>query len=178
MRQTITVLTVLLFLPGLVVASQDAIQLTPVPPKPTCTPVLPNGACANLWRNYNRALTQRQREELQIYVNRRKELSSAATAPLQQQIADLNKLVVDQQSQIGKLQDQMQADTTAALQAAAQAKEADTAAALQEKAAFHKQGLSQGLAAGAGAMLLLFALIKLAWPFTVNRKSSTATAPV
>jgi flagellar biosynthesis chaperone FliJ len=42
-------------------------------------------------------------------VNRQKELASQqATAPLQQQIADLNKLISDQQAQIAKLQQQMQ----------------------------------------------------------------------
>ena len=47
-----------------------------------------------------------------------KELASQqATAPLQQQIADLNKLISDQQAQIAKLQQQMQADSTAATQA-------------------------------------------------------------
>ena len=62
------------------------------------------GSCADLCNAYNQALQQRQREELQLYVNRQKELaSSQATAPLQQQIADLNKLVTDQQEQIKKL---------------------------------------------------------------------------
>src|SRR6266852_1583702 len=146
MRQVAT-LSLLLLSVVLTSAAQTNIQLTPVPPKPTCTPILTNGACANLWQNYNQALGQRQREELQLYVNRQKELAtSAATAPLQQQITDLNKLVTDQQDQIKKLQDQMQADATAALQAVSQTKEsdaearkADADAALAAKSAAHRQ---------------------------------------
>jgi hypothetical protein len=88
----------ILFSIGLLSLAQGTQQLTQVPPKPTCTPILTNGACANLWRNYNQALAQRQREELQLYVERQKALASqAASAPLQQQITDLNKLVADQQ---------------------------------------------------------------------------------
>jgi galactokinase/mevalonate kinase-like predicted kinase len=146
---------------GLTTAAQDTTQLTPVPPKPTCTPILPNGACANLWRNYNQAFAQRQQEELQLYVNRQKELaSSAATAPLQQQIADLNKLVADQQAQIKKLQDQIQADA---------------ATALQEKSVARQEGFWKGLAIGAGAMLFLFVVIliirRVARSFTITKKS-------
>lgn len=160
--------------------SQEPTQLTPVPAKPTCTPVLPNGACANLWRNYNQALAQRQREELQLYVNRQKELaSSAATAPLQQQIADLNKLVADQQTQIKKLQDQMQADAAAALQAAAQAKDADAAAALRDKTSAHNEGLRTGFLMGAGTILFLCAVIfvvrRVARNFTITKKSQAAS---
>jgi hypothetical protein len=71
-------------------------QLTQVPPKPTCTIWLSNGACANLWNTYNQALAQRTREEMQIYVNRQKELASAqATAPLERQIVGLTKLTTD-----------------------------------------------------------------------------------
>ena len=173
---------------GSAVTAQTSVQLTQVPPKPTCTPFLTNGACANLWTTYNQALAQRQREELQLYINRQKELAtSAATAPLQQQIDDLNKLVSDQQTQIKKLQDQMQADAAAALQAASQTKDSDAAAllqektaALQEKSAAHKQGLWQGLAIGAGAMLLLVVLVfiirRLARSFTITKKSQTASA--
>ena len=68
-------------------------QLKQVTPRPT-------------WRNYNQTVLQRtreelQREELQLYVDRQKELASTqATAPLQQLIADLNKLATDQQAQI------------------------------------------------------------------------------
>jgi hypothetical protein len=76
------------------------------------------------------AFQQRKRDELQLYVNRQKQLaSSQATAPLQQQIGDLNKLIADQQGQVKKLQEQMQAESTTALQA---------------KSAAHLQGLQQG----------------------------------
>src|SRR6266436_6847079 len=94
MRLKTAMLSLLLLSISLSTAAQDNMPLTQVPLKPTCTPILTNGACANLWRNYNQALAQRQREELQIYVNRQKQLASeAATAPLQQQITDLNTLV-------------------------------------------------------------------------------------
>jgi CHASE3 domain sensor protein len=146
---------------------QGTPQLTQVAPKPTCTPILTNGACANLWRNYNQALAQRQREELQLYVERQKALASeAASAPLQQQITDLNKLVADQQDQIKKLQDQMQADAAAALQAkhdeaaaaVAEAKKEAAAESAVAQAAAHKQGMWKGIGIGAGAMLLLVIL--------------------
>src|SRR5882762_9416441 len=87
-------------------AQQSAVpsQLTQVPPKPTCTLLFTTGSCADLWRNYNQALQQRQREELQLYVNRQKEIASSdAAAPLQQQIAALKKLADDEQQQITKL---------------------------------------------------------------------------
>jgi len=115
-----------------------------------------------MWRNYQQALLQRQREEIQLYVNRQKELaSSAATAPLQQQIADLSKLVSDQQGQIKKQQEQMQADT---------------ATALEGKSAAHREGLWQGSGIGAGAMLLLFLLIRLGRNFTITKKSQVTAA--
>src|SRR6266700_3537327 len=126
MRLKRNTLSLFLISISLAATAQNNAPLTQVPPKPTCTPILTNGACANLWRNYNQALVQRQREELQLYVTRQKELAtSAATGPLQQQIADLNKLVTDQQAQIKKLQDQMETDAVVALQAASQTKQAD-----------------------------------------------------
>jgi hypothetical protein len=83
---------------------QSPAELTQVPPKPTCAQIFIQGRALTWWRAYDQALQQRTREELQLYVNRQKELtSSQATAPLQQQIADLNKLVTDQQGQIQKL---------------------------------------------------------------------------
>lgn len=175
------ILSVLLFSFVLCATAQNTPQLTQVPPKPTCTPILPNGACANLWRAYNQALAQRQREELQIYVDRQKELASeSATAPLQQQITDLNNLVADQQAQIKKLQDQMQADATAALQAAAQAKDADAAALLAAKDAAHKQGLWVGIGIGAGTVLILILVIlggrRFTQNFTITKKSQSASA--
>jgi hypothetical protein len=79
-----------------VAIAQQTPQLTEVPPKPTCTLLFQTGSCADLWRNYNQAFARRQQEELQLYVNRQKELASqAATAPLQQQIADLTTLTAD-----------------------------------------------------------------------------------
>ena len=141
-------------------------QLTPVPSKPTCVIILRNGACADLWRNYNEAVAQRQREELQLYVKRQKEIaSSEATAPLQQQIADLNKLVADQQEQIRKLQVNMQADATTALQA---------------KSAAHTQGIEQGTGIGFGFALILcgiaFGVRKLTRTFTITEKAKVQSA--
>ena len=134
-------------------------QLTQVPPKPTCVIILPNGACANLWRAYNQALAQRTREEFQIYVNRQKELAtSQATAPLQQ-------LIDDQQGQIKKLQDQIQTDSAAALQA---------------QTAAHRQGLQYGTGLGAGAVLVLFGLVlgirKFTQNFSVTKKPQSNAA--
>jgi hypothetical protein len=130
-----------------------------------------------LWRNYNQAVQQRTREELQLYVNRQKELaSSQATAPLQEQITDLNKLATDQQAQIKKLSDQIQSDSATALQA-----KADYAtAALQAKTAAHTEGLQQGAEIGVGATLLLFGLIfgikRLTRSFTVTKKPQARAA--
>lgn len=156
----------LLFCSSLSVIAQQPVQLTQVPPKPTCTPILRNGSCADLWNTYNAALAQRQREEIQLYVNRQKELASAAaTAPLEQQIADLNKLSADQQAQLKKLQEQMQADATAAVQA---------------KSVAHEEGMKQGMLYGAGGMLLLVLVIlvvrKMSRSFTVVKKSQAASA--
>src|SRR5258708_1629941 len=107
-----------IFFSTAVALGQKPTQLTALPPKPTCTLLFKTGSCADLWRNYNEAIARRQQEEIQIYVNRQKELASqTATAPLQQQIADLAKLTGDQQSQISKLQQQMQSDASAAIEA-------------------------------------------------------------
>jgi hypothetical protein len=180
MKYTGTPATLLLiFSLGLTAMAQStaAPQLTQVPPKPTCHWIFSTGPCADMWRTYNQALAQRQREELQLYVNRQKELaSSQATAPLQQQIGDLNKLVADQQDQIKKLQGQTQADATQ-LQEQMQA---DAATVLQAKAAARTEGLEQGAAIGAGAALLLFGLIfgtrRLTRSFTVTKKSQARAA--
>jgi hypothetical protein len=148
---------------GVSVVAQEpapAEHLTQVPPKPTCTVILRNGACADLWNAYNRALAQRQREELQLYINRQKDLASqAATAPLQQQISDLNKLTADQQAKIASMQKQMESDAAAALEA----RQTDTAAA-------HQQGLTKGLEMGGGGALALFVLI-----FVVMRVTKSKT---
>src|ERR1700692_1334982 len=77
------------------VESPTPTQLTQVPPKPTCIPyaLFSGAACNHLWNAYKQSLAQRQQQEFQLYVNRQKELvSEQVTAPLQQQIADLNKL--------------------------------------------------------------------------------------
>lgn len=125
--------------------SEESAQLTQVPPQPTCTQLFNTGTCADLWKNYRQALAQRQREEAQLYVNRQREqASSKATAPLQQQIADFKKLVADQQGEIGKLQQQIQADSAAAQQA---------------KFAAHSQGVQQGAGIGVAASLVLYGLI-------------------
>src|SRR5450755_3594238 len=125
-------------------------QLTQVPPKPTCNPnsIFTGTDCQDRINIYNQALQQRQREELQLYVSRQKELASA---PLQQQIADLNKLVNDQQEQIKKLGEQMQAEAAADQQQT----QTNAAAALQAKSAARREGLLYG----AGGVVVLFGLV-------------------
>jgi len=158
-----------LFVVGLTIVAQTAApaqqQLTQVPPKPTCNPaalaVFGGGPdCQDRWNLYNQAVQQRTREELQLYVNRQKE---QASAPLQQQITELNKLSTDQQTQIKKLQEQMQADSAAAVQA---------------KAAAHTEGMEQGAGIGAVVMLLLgggvFLLKKRSTANTQVRAASAA----
>jgi hypothetical protein len=124
----------------LTATAQDAVpaqqQLTQIPPKPTCNPaalaMFGGGPdCQDRWNIYNQAVLERQREELQMYVNRQKDVATAqATAPLLQQIK--------------KLQEQMQADASAALQARADA---------------HKDGVLQGAVMGVLASLVLVGLI-------------------
>lgn len=166
---------------GLTAVAQDAApaqpQLTQVPPKPTCHLLFSSGPCFDMWQNYNQALAQRQREELQLYVNRQKELaSSKATAPLQQQIDDLNKLTSDQQGQIKKLTDQVQADADAATQM----QSANSAAVLKATSDAHTQGLKLGIGIGAGGVVLLLGLIfgvrKLTGGYSVTKKSRGASA--
>jgi multidrug efflux pump subunit AcrA (membrane-fusion protein) len=179
MRHAKAAISVLLFSLGLIVLAQDnaTVQLTPVPPKPTCTQIFNTGPCADMWRNYRQALLLRQQQEIQLYVNRQKQLASeAASAPLQQQISDLNKLVADQQEQLKKLQERMQADAAAALQA----KQTDSAAALAAQDAAHKQGLWLGVEIGAGSMFVLFIVIfgvrRLSRSFTITKKSQATSA--
>src|SRR6266852_96958 len=157
--------------------SDTPVQLTQVPPKPTCTQIFNTGSCADLWRDYNQAVQQRTREEVQLYVNRQKELaSSQATAPLQQQIADLNKLVTDQQGRIRKLQEQMQADSATALQQT----QAASTVALQGKSAAHTQGLEQGAGIGMASALILFGVIvgirRLTRNFSIIEKPQARSA--
>jgi hypothetical protein len=99
-------------------------------------------------------------------VNRQAELASTqAIAPLQQHIADLTKLTIDEQTQIKGLDEQMQAESTAAL---------------QEKSAAHREGMEYGSAIGAGVTLALFGLIfgirRLTQNFTVTKKPHTRIA--
>jgi hypothetical protein len=161
--------------------SQAPAQLTNVPPKPTCSPaaltIFGGGPdCQDRWNAYNQAVQQRTREELQLYVNRQKDLaSSQAAAPLQQQIADLNKLVADQQGQLKKMSEQMQAD-------AIEAKSAEASAVMQARAAAHTQGLEYGAGIGVGASLVLFAIIfgikRAMSNFTVTKKPQAQGAAV
>jgi len=142
--------------------STAPVQLTPLPPKPTCVAILKNGACADLWRNYNQAVAQRLGEQIKLYANRQAELASTqATAPLQQQIADLTKLTTDEQAQIKTLQEQMQAESAAAIEA---------------KAVAHKEGLQYGGGIGAGAMLVLFGLVFVIKNFSVTKKPQARAA--
>jgi cell division protein FtsB len=117
---------------------QSAAPLSPtqMPPRPTCSPSAFSGAdCQDRWHIYNQTAHQ-------------------VTAPLQQQIEDLNKLTTDQQAQIKKLSDQIEADSVVALQA-----KLDYAAAVQAKAVAHTDGLQQGAGIGVGATLILWGLI-------------------
>ncbi len=133
-------------------------QLTPVPPKPSCVIILRNGACADLWRNYNQAVAQRLGEQIKIYAKRQAELASA---PLQQQVADLTKLSTDQQNQIKTLQGQIQADSTASL---------------QEKSPAHRDGLEYGSGIGAGITSLVVGLIFGFRNFSLTKKPQERAA--
>jgi hypothetical protein len=137
---------------------ETPVQLTPLPPKPTCVIILRNGACADLWKNYNQAVAQRLGEQIKIYASRQAQL---AAAPLQQQVADLTKLNADEQTQIKILEEQMQADS---------------AAAIQEKSAAHREGLQYGSGIGAGVMLLIFGVIFSLRNFSVTKKPQSRAA--
>lgn len=167
------ILVALLLAVAALLNAQTPAQLTTVPPKPTCNPaalaMFGGGPdCQDRWNLYNQAVQQRTREELQLYVNRQKDLaSSQATAPLQQQIADLNKLATDQQDQIKKLSEQIQADATTALQA----KSADATALAQAQTAAHTQGLEQGAGIGVIGTLVLVGAF-----FTIKKMTGGQTA--
>jgi hypothetical protein len=163
MRQTRAVALGLL-LSATFAAGQQPPQLTVVPPKPSCTLIFRTGSCADLWRNYNEAVARRQQEEIQLYVNRQKELASqTATAPLQQQIGDLTRLTTDQQAQISKLHEQMQSDASAGIEARQNA---------------HQQGLWEGVAIGGVGVLILIAVVlgvrRMSRSFTITKKSQPA----
>lgn len=137
------------------------VPLTPLPPKPTCDIILSNGACADLWRSYNQAVAQRVGEQKK-YANRQAQLEAA---PLQQQVSDLTKLTADERTQIKRLQEQMQSDSTTALQAKVDA---------------HTIGLQEGIGWGVGAMLLLvgavFGITKMTPGFTITEKEQAKAA--
>jgi hypothetical protein len=137
------------------------VQLTPLPPKPTCDIILRNGACADLGRSYNQAGAQRVGEQKK-YANRQAQMEAA---PLQQQVSDLTKLTTDERSQIKSLQEQMQSDSTTALQAKVDA---------------HTIGLQEGIGWGVGAMLLLvgvvFGITKLSQGFAIPEKEQAKAA--
>jgi hypothetical protein len=155
---------VLVFAASLSFAQSPAgpVELTSLPPKPTCGIILRNGACADLWRNYNQAVAQRLGEQIKNYANRQAQL---AAGPLEQQVADLTKLAADEQAQIKSLQEQMQADAVAAVEAKADA---------------HTAGLQKGAILGAGGMLLLvgimFGIRKYSQGFTVTKKEQAKAA--
>ena len=130
-------------------------QLPPAPLKPTCTLLFKTGPCADSWRNYNQAMTQ----WAQLYVKHQQSVAaSEATAPLLQQISELNKATSDLNQQIVTMQQ----------------------AAVQATAAAHTQGLEQGAGIGVGASLVLLALIlgikKLMSDFTVSKKPQAKAA--
>jgi hypothetical protein len=151
MRQIVFVLVF-----GLAAIAQDTAQpqLTQVPPKPSCNPsvLFHTTACEDLWNAYNAALQERQREELQLYINKQKEAAtSQATAPLLQQIAN-------QEGQIKRLQ----ADLPI------------------QRAMARTDGMVEGGVYSGGGILLLVALIygirKLTGSYSVTKKSQAASA--
>jgi hypothetical protein len=117
------------------------LPLGQLPPKPSCKQRFNTGSCADLWKNYNQAV----------------------------QRSALNKLTADQQqaqeAQIKKLNDQIRADATAALQARSdyasvlvQAKSDYATAVVKAKTAAHTEGLQEGAGIGVGVTLIVFAL--------------------
>ena len=159
--------------------SETNTQMIHVPPKPTCdrVSIFATNACKDLWNNYEQAAQERAQQELQIYVNRQKELASTqATAPLQQQIADLNKLATDQQNQIRKLT----ADQQSQIKTLNEQIQTQMIAASQSKLAAHDEGLRQGVGIGLGATLVLFGLVygirKLTRNFIVSKREQVKTA--
>ena len=93
------------------------------------------------------------------------------------QRSTLNKLTTDQQeAQIKKLQERMQADSAAAVRQM----QADSTAILQATSFAHTQGLWQGAGIGVGATLLSFGLRfglrKLRRNFSVTQKPKARAA--
>ena len=116
--------------------SASPVQLTQVPPRPTCSPSLFSGPdCQGRWNIYNEALLQRTREELRL----REERPPSPQGP---------GFLAYQKAEI-------QADAITALQATF-----DSADAVrQAEVVAHTEGLQQGAGIGVGASLLLFGLI-------------------
>jgi hypothetical protein len=151
------------------VATLGQVQLPPVPTRPPCTQLFKTGPCADSWRDYHVAVSQWN----ELYIKRQQELAaSQASAPLQQQIATLNKLNTD----LKKLADDEQQQNTLMQQQM----QADAATSLQAKSAAHIQGLQQGTGIGVGASLVLFGLVcgigRLVRGFTVTKKSQVRAA--
>lgn len=63
---------------------QTETHLTPLPPKPGCIPFYNGSPCDVAIKNYNQAVQQRNREQIQLYVNQHALVTVEATAPLQQ----------------------------------------------------------------------------------------------
>ena len=130
--------------------------LTEIPPKPTCNPnnIFNGTDCQDRINIYNQAVQKRQAEELQLYVNRQKELAtSQAVAPLQAQIADLTK-------QVGTLHEQMKQQTAASVVGQSNA---------------HAQGMMQGAGIGVVGSLILYGIVRFARGFTIQPKSRAAS---
>ncbi len=123
---------------------------------------------------YNQAVRQRTRNYSCTLTGKQELASSQATALLQQLIADLHKLVSNQQTQLKKLQDQIQADSASALQQS----HATATATIRAKSAARTAGLEQGAGIGVGAPPLLFGLIfGIRWltrDFAVINKAKSA----
>jgi hypothetical protein len=137
--------------------SAAPVQLMQVPPKPTCNPsnMFDGGTCRDSINAYNQVLQQRQQQEIQLFVARQEEWASP---PLQPRIAD-------QQSQIRKLQEQMQVDLTAAI---------------QDQVAAHREGFIFGIDLGVSSTLAFLALIfgirKLKQSISVIKKPQSDAA--
>lgn len=65
---------------------QTETHITPLPAKPRCIPFYNGSPCDVAIKNYNQAVQQRNREQIQLYVNQHALVTDEATASLQQQI--------------------------------------------------------------------------------------------
>ena len=138
---------------------QTPAQQILIPPDCTLGTIFTTDACKNSWNVFNQAKQQQAQEQFRLYV------TNQATAPLQQQIAGLSKLATDQQNQLKSLQEQMQANSMAAI---------------QSQITSHNDGFRQGSFFGVGATLILFALVfvikRLTGGFTITKKAQTNAA--